>query len=225
MPSFTLYASLTIFAALAVTCAYAEQHTVTFDNRCGYGTPLLKANGRTLSTGGAYTSSGPLTAAIAYLQTGSCGDNGENCLTLETTLAVSCCAPSMADVEALMTRHRTEPDCAWLGVQHGFHAHLAVRPLLCAQQMWAHRLTAHVGTRSRSQPASGTTAAAMARARSAARAAARRRSTSPTTRMCRSRARLTTCACFISRFALLETYACLCRSTSPSRSAAEADRE
>ena len=38
---------------------------------------MLKANGQTLSTGGAYQSNGPLTAAIAYLQTGVCGDNGQ----------------------------------------------------------------------------------------------------------------------------------------------------
>ncbi|KAI0321568.1 hypothetical protein OF83DRAFT_1168313 [Amylostereum chailletii] len=79
---------LTTFAAFAVMLASvkAETHTVTFNNRCGYGTPTLKANGQTLSTGGPYTKNGPLVAAIAYLQTGGCGDNGENCLIVETTL-------------------------------------------------------------------------------------------------------------------------------------------
>ncbi|VDC03308.1 unnamed protein product [Peniophora sp. CBMAI 1063] len=78
--------SAAALAASAVSSVYAETHVVTFDNRCGQGTPMLKANGQTLSTGGAYSSNGPLTAAIAYLQTGVCGDNGENCLTIETTL-------------------------------------------------------------------------------------------------------------------------------------------
>ncbi|KAI0321566.1 glycopeptide [Amylostereum chailletii] len=80
------FTSIATFAVLAVSSVRAESHTVTFTNNCGFGTPMLKANGQTLSTGGAYTSNGALTAAIAYLQTGSCGDNGENCLTVETTL-------------------------------------------------------------------------------------------------------------------------------------------
>ncbi|GAW09208.1 glycopeptide protein [Lentinula edodes] len=36
-------------------------------------------------TGGAYTSNGPLEAAIAYLDVG-CGANGEGCTMVETTL-------------------------------------------------------------------------------------------------------------------------------------------
>ncbi|KAI0308458.1 hypothetical protein OF83DRAFT_1019274, partial [Amylostereum chailletii] len=48
--------------------------------------PTLKAGGKTLSTGSPFTQNGPLVAAIAYLQTGVCGDNAENCLLLETTL-------------------------------------------------------------------------------------------------------------------------------------------
>ncbi|KAI0272430.1 glycopeptide [Gloeopeniophorella convolvens] len=66
--------------------AQAEQHTITFDNKCGRGTPYLKANGTTFSTGQAYTSGGPFISGIAYLQTGPCGDNGENCVLVETTL-------------------------------------------------------------------------------------------------------------------------------------------
>ncbi|KIK70341.1 hypothetical protein GYMLUDRAFT_65578 [Collybiopsis luxurians FD-317 M1] len=77
------------FAALAITAliagVQAETHTVTFTNKCGRGTPLLKQNGVTLSTGGAYTSNGPLEAAIAYLDVG-CGANGEGCTLVETTL-------------------------------------------------------------------------------------------------------------------------------------------
>ncbi|VDC04486.1 unnamed protein product [Peniophora sp. CBMAI 1063] len=74
-----------VFAALAGV--QAESHTITFTNNCGFGTPTLRSqSGQTLSTGGAYTSNGPLVGAIAYLQTGSCGANGESCTLLETTL-------------------------------------------------------------------------------------------------------------------------------------------
>ncbi|KZT07547.1 uncharacterized protein LAESUDRAFT_773016 [Laetiporus sulphureus 93-53] len=73
--------------AIGLIPANAETHTVTFTNRCGYGTPYLRAeNGAVLSTGGAYTSNGPLIGAIAYLQTGNCGNNGEGCTLVETTL-------------------------------------------------------------------------------------------------------------------------------------------
>ncbi|KAF8171022.1 hypothetical protein K438DRAFT_1773429 [Mycena galopus ATCC 62051] len=73
--------------AVAAGQALAESHTVTFSNNCGYGTPtLIGEGGVVLSTGGAYTINGPLNGAIAYLQTGGCGFNGENCLMVETTL-------------------------------------------------------------------------------------------------------------------------------------------
>ncbi|KAJ4478907.1 glycopeptide [Lentinula lateritia] len=76
-----------IIAAVFIIGTQAESHTVTFQNSCGIpGVPTLKANGVTLSTGEAYTSNGPLEAAIAYLDIG-CGDNGEGCTTIETTLA------------------------------------------------------------------------------------------------------------------------------------------
>ncbi|KAI5123129.1 hypothetical protein M0805_000832 [Coniferiporia weirii] len=71
---------------LAVIGARAESHTVSFVNNCGTGTPTLIQNGNVLSTGGSVTINGPLTAAIAYLQTGSCGFNGEGCTLIETTL-------------------------------------------------------------------------------------------------------------------------------------------
>ncbi|KAJ3724283.1 hypothetical protein DFJ43DRAFT_598374 [Lentinula guzmanii] len=74
-----------LVAAAFVAGAQAETHTVTFTNLCGRGVPTLKANGVTLSTGGAYTSNGPLEAAIAYLDVG-CGANGEGCTMVETTL-------------------------------------------------------------------------------------------------------------------------------------------
>ncbi|KZT66165.1 hypothetical protein DAEQUDRAFT_746718 [Daedalea quercina L-15889] len=65
--------------AIAAFQANAESHTVTFTNNCGYGTPTLKSQtGETLSTGGAWTSSG---SAL-----GGCGDNGEYCTLVEATL-------------------------------------------------------------------------------------------------------------------------------------------
>ncbi|KAF7378285.1 Glycopeptide [Mycena sanguinolenta] len=80
---------LAAFTAIAFAAgqALAETHTVTFANNCGYGTPtLIGQGGAVLSTGGAYTSNGALIGAIAYLQTGSCGFNGEGCTLVETTL-------------------------------------------------------------------------------------------------------------------------------------------
>ncbi|KAF9523718.1 Glp-like protein [Crepidotus variabilis] len=73
----------TVFAAVQV---FAERHVVHFDNRCGRGTPTLIQGPNVLSTGGDYVSNGPLRSAIAYLQTGNCGFNGEGCTLVETTL-------------------------------------------------------------------------------------------------------------------------------------------
>ncbi|KAF7351748.1 Glycopeptide [Mycena sanguinolenta] len=73
--------------AVAAGKALAENHTVIFVNNCGFGTPtLIGQGGVVLSTGEAYTSNGPLIGAIAYLQTGNCGLNGENCTVVEITL-------------------------------------------------------------------------------------------------------------------------------------------
>ncbi|KAF5363142.1 hypothetical protein D9758_008309 [Tetrapyrgos nigripes] len=56
-------------------------------SRCGRGTPRLVRNGHILHHGGGhFKSHGPLVSAIAYLETGNCGLNGENCMTVETTL-------------------------------------------------------------------------------------------------------------------------------------------
>ncbi|KAJ4475342.1 glycopeptide [Lentinula edodes] len=74
-----------LIAAVLVTGALAETHTVVFNNLCGRGVPTLKRNGVTLSTGGAFTSNGPLIAAIAYLDVG-CGADGQGCTMVETTL-------------------------------------------------------------------------------------------------------------------------------------------
>ncbi|KAJ7627246.1 hypothetical protein FB45DRAFT_991285 [Roridomyces roridus] len=82
-----LFAATFAFLALAVSSVSAEQHIVSFDNRCGFGTPtLIGQGGQVLSTGGAYVSPGALIGAIAYLQTGSCGFNGDGCTMVETTL-------------------------------------------------------------------------------------------------------------------------------------------
>lgn len=75
------------FALLATAIGVqAERHVVHFDNRCGYGTPTLIKGPNVLSTGGDYVSNGPLYSAIAYLQTGRCGFNGDGCTSIETTL-------------------------------------------------------------------------------------------------------------------------------------------
>ncbi|KAJ3775277.1 glycopeptide [Lentinula raphanica] len=86
----TLRTIVLVAAAFAIG-AQAETHTVTFTNLCGTGTPLLKANGVTLSTGGAYTSNeSPLcelhTPSLLIVVQQGCGDNGEGCTTVETTL-------------------------------------------------------------------------------------------------------------------------------------------
>lgn len=79
--------AFTLAVALAFAQVNAESHTVIFTNKCDFGTPILRAsNGEILSVGGDYTSDGPLVGAIAYLQTGPCGDNGEGCTVIETTL-------------------------------------------------------------------------------------------------------------------------------------------
>ncbi|KZV76468.1 hypothetical protein PENSPDRAFT_646234 [Peniophora sp. CONT] len=86
MFSFNLLSTAAIVLA-ALAGVQAESHTVTFTNKCGRGTPTLHGqNGAVLSTGGAYTINGPLIGAIAFLQTGSCGANGDGCTLLETTL-------------------------------------------------------------------------------------------------------------------------------------------
>jgi len=89
-----------LLAATVVSLqANAETHTVTFTNKCGYGTPYLwSQTGTLLSTGGAYTSDGPAPGLIAYLQTGNCGQNGEDCTLVEATLEN---AGSAADISLI----------------------------------------------------------------------------------------------------------------------------
>ncbi|PSS37826.1 hypothetical protein PHLCEN_2v294 [Hermanssonia centrifuga] len=57
-PSF-IQVSLGLAAVLfASSTARAESHTVTFDNKCGKGTPQLILGGQVVSTGQPFTSSG-----------------------------------------------------------------------------------------------------------------------------------------------------------------------
>lgn len=74
--------SATLFFA---AWANAEQHTIRMVNKCGTGTPTLILDGQIVSTGADYVGSGSV-SGIAYLQTGDCGFNGENCCLLEMTL-------------------------------------------------------------------------------------------------------------------------------------------
>ncbi|KAK7038467.1 glycopeptide [Favolaschia claudopus] len=93
-------ALFTAVLAVAAGQALAESHTVTFDNRCGRGTPtLISQTGQVLSTGGGYTINGPLRGAIAYLQTGSCGFNGDGCTLVEITLVNPTTAGSGSSVD------------------------------------------------------------------------------------------------------------------------------
>ncbi|EJU05206.1 hypothetical protein DACRYDRAFT_19782 [Dacryopinax primogenitus] len=89
------FASLATVAAAALTVA-AETHTISFNNKCGHGTPTLVQGGNILSKGGDYTANCPFASAIAYLQTGSCGLNGEGCSMVELSLINS--QTSTADV-------------------------------------------------------------------------------------------------------------------------------
>ncbi|KAF5321883.1 hypothetical protein D9619_002163 [Psilocybe cf. subviscida] len=87
MLSLAFLTALTI--GLPILQAFAETHTVHFDNRCGFGTPTL-VNAETLqilSTGEDFTINGPLQIAVAYLQTGDCGLLGEGCTLIEITFA------------------------------------------------------------------------------------------------------------------------------------------
>ncbi|KAF8900095.1 hypothetical protein CPB85DRAFT_1326442 [Mucidula mucida] len=93
---------LSLSLASLVALVAAESHTITFDNRCGFGTPTLVSNtGAILSTGGSYTANGPIIGAISgglsgllrnsfhhssMLYAGGCGLNGDRCTIIETTL-------------------------------------------------------------------------------------------------------------------------------------------
>ncbi|KAF9486085.1 Glp-like protein [Pholiota conissans] len=85
MPSFK--STFALLLAVSITrYVRAETHTVHFSNNCGFGTPTLIQGPNILSQGNDVTFNGPLFSAIAYLQTGGCGFNGEGCTLIETTL-------------------------------------------------------------------------------------------------------------------------------------------
>jgi len=88
IPSFhrSFLSSALVAASLLVGSSHAESHTITFVNNCGFGTPTLIQGPNTLSTGAPFTSNGDFPSAIAYLQTGKCLFNGEDCTLLEMTL-------------------------------------------------------------------------------------------------------------------------------------------
>ncbi|KAF8872448.1 hypothetical protein CPB84DRAFT_1737614 [Gymnopilus junonius] len=76
--------AISVVTTFVAVCVRAETHTVHFTNLCGFGTPTLIRGPNVLSTGGDFTINGPLTGAIAYLQTGNF--NGEGCTLIETML-------------------------------------------------------------------------------------------------------------------------------------------
>jgi len=84
--AFTLLSTFTAVTLALVANVNAESHTVSFDNRCGRGTPTLIQGGNVLSTGEPFTSNGALSSFIAYLQTGECLFNGEGCTLFEASL-------------------------------------------------------------------------------------------------------------------------------------------
>ncbi|KAF8998259.1 hypothetical protein BDQ17DRAFT_1283448 [Cyathus striatus] len=96
---------ISIFTTVLTFATYvlAERHIVTFDNRCGYGTPRLIQGSNILSNGEQYTSNGPINSAIAYLQTGNCGFDGIGCSLVEMSLVNPTCpgCGSSADISLI----------------------------------------------------------------------------------------------------------------------------
>ncbi|KAF7300090.1 Glycopeptide [Mycena kentingensis (nom. inval.)] len=76
-----------LLIAFKVAAVQAEMHTVSFDNRCGFGTPTLIQGGTVLSTSAPFTRAGPIQGATAYLQTGKCAFNGAGCTVVDITLS------------------------------------------------------------------------------------------------------------------------------------------
>ncbi|QRW05804.1 hypothetical protein RhiLY_04803 [Ceratobasidium sp. AG-Ba] len=73
-------ATVTAFSVSAAPSLKGEKHTVTFLNKCSFGTPKLQRNGKTINGDGntSYTENGRLTAT-AWLDYDRCGFSGENC--------------------------------------------------------------------------------------------------------------------------------------------------
>eukprot|EP01117_Protostelium_nocturnum_P019854 TRINITY_DN8701_c0_g1_i1.p1 TRINITY_DN8701_c0_g1~~TRINITY_DN8701_c0_g1_i1.p1 ORF type:complete len:163 (-),score=57.50 TRINITY_DN8701_c0_g1_i1:67-555(-) len=64
------------------------RHRINVNNRCG-GTALLMytgGGGRPINVNNGFTSPGDLRSFIIYRQGGTCGMNGENCITVEGSL-------------------------------------------------------------------------------------------------------------------------------------------
>jgi len=99
--------SIAMLISAGVTFVRAESHTIRFKNQCGMGTPQLVIGGKVLSNGEDWTSNGPAQSGIAYLQTGPCLLNGENCALVEYNLNNPACpgCGSSADI-SLIDPHR-----------------------------------------------------------------------------------------------------------------------
>ncbi|KAF9004826.1 hypothetical protein BDZ89DRAFT_1145507 [Hymenopellis radicata] len=103
---FKLSSLLALTFASAVALVAGESHTIHFDNRWEYlrePSSSFQSVWAVLSTGGDYTSNGPIIGAIAYLQTGGCGFNGDSCTLVETTLVnpTSAGAGSSTDISLI----------------------------------------------------------------------------------------------------------------------------
>lgn len=87
---FSLRSQVITFAIAALSAAVvkAESHTVSFINNCGYGLPTLEQGGESIGINENYTyiNDGPLTNAVAYLDTGDCGFYGSGCTSFDFTL-------------------------------------------------------------------------------------------------------------------------------------------
>ncbi|KAG2746484.1 glycopeptide [Suillus brevipes Sb2] len=126
MPAFMAFSVffsffLGIFSAMGVG---AETHTIKFINQCGRGTPCLVVNAQNVSTGQDYVANG-IFSAIAYLQTGECNVNGEECTLLEMNLANPTCPGCGSSVDiSLIDPHRynVETSFAYYNGCDGFGA-------------------------------------------------------------------------------------------------------
>lgn len=127
MPAFMAFSVffsffLGIFSAIGVGAS--ETHTIKFINQCGRGTPCLVVNAQNVSTGQDYVVNG-IFSAIAYLQTGECNVNGEECTLLEMNLANPTCPGCGSSVDiSLIDPHRfnVETSFAYYNGCDGFGA-------------------------------------------------------------------------------------------------------
>ncbi|KAK1232555.1 hypothetical protein PQX77_004313 [Marasmius sp. AFHP31] len=85
----------------------AESHTIQVVDK--YGTPKLIQAGRTRSSRGIYASSGPLTAAIAYLQTGPSSQRGHKFNVPTNSHYTSGCSNGAAQPDAFHKTLTTGP--------------------------------------------------------------------------------------------------------------------